>query len=164
MMEEEWTTRMKAKEKGGSSGGDSSRGAGDCGHGRVRGRGRGGGRNVDASLYSCKDTMARDACYNHGKVDHFARECRSKKKSGEAHAAQEEEATLLLATCGAFQTLLPPPPPLQISVESNALSGPRMEDGLVWSHSVKGARSVGEAVHLVEEKVYAHLSNKEDKD
>jgi hypothetical protein len=39
-----------------------------------------------------------------------------------------------------------------------------MEDGLIGSRSIKGAQSVGETVHLVEEKVYAHLGDEEKKD
>jgi hypothetical protein len=128
MTEEEWTSRMKAKEKGCSSGGGTSEGGSDRGRGHDRGRGRGDGRNGGVSSNLREDMTARDACHNCGKMSHFTRECRSKKKNGEAHAAQEEEASLLLVTGGAFQSLPPPPPPpvapLQISTESSALSGP----------------------------------------
>jgi hypothetical protein len=73
--------------------------------------------------------------------------------------AQEEVASLLLATGGAFQLLPPPLPPpaapLQISTESDALYKHRAEDEHIGSCSVMGARPMGEAVHLVEEMVFA---------
>jgi hypothetical protein len=96
---------MKAKEKGGSSGGGSLRGAGD------HGRGRGGRCNGGVSSNLREDTMAREACHSCAKVGHFTRECRSMKKNGEAHAVQEKEASLMLVTGKAFQTLSPPSPP-----------------------------------------------------
>jgi hypothetical protein len=49
-------------------------------------------------------------------------------------------------------------------MESGALSGSCVEDGLVGSCSIKGARSMDKAVHLVEEKMYAHLDDEEEKD
>jgi hypothetical protein len=111
--------------------------------------------------------MTCGVCHNCVKMGQFIHEWWSKKKNGEAHAAQEEEASLLLATGGAVQMLPPPPPPpaapLQILAESGALYGPCVEDGLAWGRSVKGARPVGVAVHLMEEKVFAHLGDAKEK-
>jgi hypothetical protein len=161
-------TDKEVVKKGSSSGGGNSGGHGDHGYGRGRGRGHSGGCNGGARSSWREDTTAHGACHNCGKVGHFAREGRSKKKNGEAHAAHEEEASLLLATGGAVQTLPPPPPPpvalLQILAKSGALSRPCIEDGLTESRSIECGQSVGETVHLVEEKVFAQLGDVENKD
>jgi hypothetical protein len=115
LTEEEWAAHMKFKENGGSSRGSNTGGGGE--RGRDRGRGRGHGRRGDgASQTSRDDTMACGACHTCGKVGHYACDCRSKKKQGEAHVAQDEEASLLLMVSGvADSEPVAPPPPTALS-------------------------------------------------
>jgi hypothetical protein len=90
LIEEAWTTRMKTKEKGGSSG------SGGRNRGRGQGRGRGGGHGGNGGNGGDSNSNPQDgheggggrgACHNCGKMGHWARECRSKAKKVEAHAA-----------------------------------------------------------------------------
>jgi hypothetical protein len=72
------------KEKGGSSG---SRGG--CGRGCGKGKGLGGGRTGGAARSNARDgreeSVGRDTCHNYGKTGHWAKDCHSKAKKGEAH-------------------------------------------------------------------------------
>jgi hypothetical protein len=85
LTEEEWTARMKMKEKGGSSG---SRGS--CGRGCGKGKGRGGGRTSGAAgsnaCDGCEESVGRDTCHNCGKTGHWAKDFHSKPRKGEAHS------------------------------------------------------------------------------
>jgi transposase InsO family protein len=155
--------RMKAKEKGGSSGGGSSGGGGDRGRGRGRGKGRGGGRNGGANSYSREDTSARGVCHNCGKMGHYTRECRSKKK-GEAHMVQDDEPSLLLVEAGDVNTTLfsPPPPATALLIYS---SGATLEKSggkdMLGGGSGDSGCAACDTVHLVEDKVVALISDVE---
>jgi hypothetical protein len=48
------------------------------------------------NLGSRDDSEGRDTCHNCVKVGHWAKDCRSKAKKGEAHAAHEEESSLVM--------------------------------------------------------------------
>jgi hypothetical protein len=48
------------------------------------------------NLGSRDDSEGRDTCHNCGKVGHWAKDCRSMAKKGEAHAAHEEESSLVM--------------------------------------------------------------------
>jgi hypothetical protein len=90
LKKEEWTTRMKAKEKGGSSG------SGGCG----RGHGSGGADPNSNPQDGREGGAGRGACHNCGKMGYWARECQSKAKKAEAHVAQNDGSFLLLLEAG----------------------------------------------------------------
>jgi hypothetical protein len=73
MTKEEWTSCMKAKEKGSSSGGSTLGGGSDRDRGRSRGRGHVGRCNSGVNSNSHEDTTACGACHNCGKMGHFTR-------------------------------------------------------------------------------------------
>ncbi|WVZ57632.1 hypothetical protein U9M48_007993 [Paspalum notatum var. saurae] len=109
LTEEQWEARLKEKQSASNSG-DSSK----SGNNRRRPRGGasngGGGKRTSAGSGSGSGfgrTMGRNRCRKCGKTSHWARECRSKPKQGEAHAAQAEEeeegGTLLMARICSIQ-------------------------------------------------------------
>jgi hypothetical protein len=113
LMDEEWTTRMKVKEKGSSSGSGGSHN-----RGRRKGKGRDSGRNGGAASSNARgghdESMGCDTCHKCGKTDHWVKECHSKAKKEEAHTALDDEPSLLLMEADDLrfesESLLPPPP------------------------------------------------------
>jgi hypothetical protein len=86
LTEEEWMTRLKARE-GESS--NSNRGGRGPGRGKQGGRGGGGSRRSeagDSSEDGPRRSKPTDVCRACGKLGHWARECRSKKKKAQAQA------------------------------------------------------------------------------
>jgi hypothetical protein len=57
---------------------------------------------VDSGLRD--ESMGRDTCHNCGKPGHWAKDCRSKAKKGEAHAAHEEESSLVMVETVQIET------------------------------------------------------------
>jgi hypothetical protein len=94
LTEEEWDARhvrRDAEKQGpGGSGGSSTpaghgrRGSSDCGRGRGCGNGGHG-------------PQKNDECRRHGKLGHWACECKSKPKKEQANAVHEEEVLLMVA-------------------------------------------------------------------
>jgi hypothetical protein len=96
-------------------------------------------------------------CFRYGKPEHFARECRSKKKSAQANLAQEEESALMFVERENFE------------FNSNPRAGgkrlnPSGSNG-VFAATAEAARVTGRSshtmrpVHLVEEKVFAQFND-----
>jgi uncharacterized membrane protein YgcG len=116
LMEEEWIARMKAREKGGSSGSGGSGGDGGRDKGRGKNKGCGGWHSGGGANSNCQegseDGTGRGACHNCMKLGHWARNCRSRPKKTKAHIAQEEESSLLLSETSQIElvTLAPPTP------------------------------------------------------
>ena len=146
LTEEQWLERYKKKETESSraAGGSSSRG-------RRRGpKGKGRGAKAD------------DTCNYCGKTGHWARECRGRKKdqqaqqSQQAHVAQDDEPSLLLAHVADVA--------IDSSLELNQAQAP--SDAAVISNpsNTMAVRSPQECVHLVEQKVFAALDEKEERD
>ncbi|WVZ73816.1 hypothetical protein U9M48_022081 [Paspalum notatum var. saurae] len=95
LTEEEWTARMKEKQRG-DAGSSSSRGCGP----------RRGKPWRKASTGEPKEegdkAVAKDKCLNCGKFGHWARNCRAPRRREQANLAQEEEeepALLLARSC-----------------------------------------------------------------
>jgi hypothetical protein len=107
---------MKANEKGGSSGGSSFGGGGD--------HGRGGGCNGGENSNLPQEGAGRGAYQNCGKMGHWARECRSKAKKGEAHTVVDDEPSLLLLEAGLVQTKIENFPPTPVEVPETCLGDP----------------------------------------
>jgi hypothetical protein len=86
-------------------------------------------------------------------------------KKGEAHAAQDEESSMLLMEVGIIESaILYPSPPL-------VAAAPILPEGAVSKlvdeddgHLGLAEAKLGGAVHLVEDKVFAHLSDTMEKD
>lgn len=156
LTEEEWMARLKLKEgSGGSSSGSGSRG-------KKRGKGKGrGGRNSTA-----REGRNGDACLNCGKEGHWAKDCRSKKKGGQAHVAQDDEPTLMLVEADSVQFVPPPPPPptpaLPPPPTAKLAPAPALT-AMTTPVCSPSTPAVG-TVHLVEEKVFAQFSDDGDKD
>jgi hypothetical protein len=95
LCEEDWEARRKARQEQESSDGGSS--SGSRGKGRGRGRGRGGdgstlrdGHFGQISGHGGGRPPRGTRCDSCGKVGHWAKDCRGKKKAA-AHVAQAEE-------------------------------------------------------------------------
>lgn len=136
LCEEDWEARRKERREEGNSIGAS--GSGNRGKRQARGRGRGGrnGQNNGASK-----PPPGDRCKNCGKIGHWAKDCRSKKKAA-VHVAEaepyEEEPTLMLAT--------------------TELAGVNVDVPAEPTRHVEPTRRV----ELVEAKVFVHLDGKAD--
>ncbi|WVZ50972.1 hypothetical protein U9M48_002169 [Paspalum notatum var. saurae] len=99
LTEEQWEARLKEKQSASKSG-DLSKSGNNRRRPRRRASNGGGGERTGAGSGSGSGrTVCRNQCRKCGKTGHWARECRSKPRQGEAHAAQakEEEGTLLMA-------------------------------------------------------------------
>jgi hypothetical protein len=168
LTEEQWKARCKTS-SGEKSGGRGSGGSGSGGgRGGGRGRGRGGGRG-DAQTDSREkredrggsDRPSEKCCFCCGKPGHFARECRSKKKVGQAHLAQEEESTLMLIERGDFQFET-------TSREGGDISNPTALLSVTTPAMAAGVLGLSTAtpspVHLLEEKVFTHFSDEVKKE
>ncbi|XP_066358327.1 uncharacterized protein [Miscanthus floridulus] len=147
LTEEQWVERYKKKNTESSRGGSSSGGRGKHrGHGR--GCGTGGDGDTRASSGSGKARQA-DVCKNCGKVGHWAKDCRSKKKEEQVHVAQDDEPTLMLAVGptqepeGSFPFSAQPPAP------------PCPRSPMIHGDTV---------LHIVEQKVFATFDAAEDWD
>jgi hypothetical protein len=156
---------VKSKAASGEkSGGSSSAGSGA---GRGHGRGRGGGRGGGARSFSRKkredgngsDGLKERCYYRCGKPGHFARECQSKKKAGQAHLAEEEESALMLLERGEICFESTPREKGDFSKSSVSLMGSTSVQKKGESRSSSASQST---VHLVEEKVFT-LFNSEVK-
>ena len=155
LCEEEWEARQKARREQESSSGGA--GSNSRGKPRGRGRGRGGpgsgqrsgrdGQGAGAGNAGGGKPPRGDRCDNCGKMGHWAKDCRGKKKKVVAHVAQTEEeedrALMFISvetevTESTTSAPLPsaPPPPLR------AVDSPP-------------------CVHLVEPKVLLHLREEE---
>ena len=158
LTEEQWVERYKQKEAGnGRTNNDSS------GRGKRRGskgKGRGGGNTDTLEASSSAPTRNGDSCRYCGKLDHWARECRSRKRDDQgqqgqqAHVAQVDEATLLLVHTGVVATasttsLLPIPA--------------RISDDHATTLEPAHEAPIRQHVQLVEEKVFAVLDDGKDR-
>jgi transposase InsO family protein len=166
LTEEEWTARMKAKEKGGSSGSGGGRG-----RGHNRGKGHGSGRNGGVASPNARDrhddSVGCDTCHNCGKTGHWAKDCRSKAKKGEAHTALDDEPSLLLMEVGDLKvesdSPLPPPPvtsPLPLLDPTPPTLATK--SALPTSTSTRELCPARGPVHLVEEKVFVQVTGAEE--
>jgi hypothetical protein len=153
LSEEAWEEKWKLREGSDDGNGSSNRG-GDRGANRGRGRGRGNGgndRNFNGSSLSGPGKVGRDQCRKCGKKGHWARDYRSKPKET-AYTAQEEESLMLVIAS----------PQVKIEPQSGtvqALAAVAQDDGKA---RVDG--TVVHIVHLHEERVFAHLGEKEEHD
>jgi hypothetical protein len=118
LMEEEWIARMKAREKGGSSGSGGSGGDGGRDKGRGKNKGCGGWHSGGGANSNCQegseDGTGRGACHNCMKLGHWARNCRSRPKKTKAHIAQEESSLLLSETSQIELVTLAPSTPVTL--------------------------------------------------
>ncbi|WVZ84977.1 hypothetical protein U9M48_031942 [Paspalum notatum var. saurae] len=97
LTEEEWTARMKEKQRE-DAGSSSSRGRGWRRSKPRRKAGTGEPKEEGGK------TVAKDKCLNCGKFGHWARNCRAPRRREQANLAQEEEeepALLLARSCSA---------------------------------------------------------------
>ncbi|XP_078437272.1 uncharacterized protein LOC144707891 [Wolffia australiana] len=164
LTEEEWDLRRRKRDADNKPAGGSSTAA----HRGRRGRGRGRGSDKSSS----SGRPSGDECRRCGKMDHWARECRSKPKKEQAHVVQhEEEASLLLVESKpVISTVLPPTSTPQISAMTlsaeSRLRGaspppPGAKGVLVKKGAAKEEKKPGPQIHLHEEKVFAHLGEEE---
>jgi hypothetical protein len=165
LMEDQWKvwSKVSVGEKLGGCGNNSngSGGGGSRGRGHGRGGARGDTRADSLGMWEeggGSDGLSEKCCFRCGKPGHFTWECRSKKKTGETHLAQEEESALMLIECGEIhfesnsQGVCVAPKPIVLPSKST----------LVKVVGVRGlSMSTSSPVHLVEEKVFAHFSDEE---
>jgi hypothetical protein len=151
LCEEDWEAHRKARREQDSSGG--STGSGSRGKRRGRGRGRGGeesssrdgrnGQNAGAGNAGGGRPPRGNHCDNCGKIGHWAKDCRGKKK-GAAHVAQAEEEEHALMYIAADVEVKAPD-----AFYSHLRSSPPLDESTV-------------RVHLDEPKVHLHLSQEEE--
>jgi hypothetical protein len=145
LCEEDWEARRKAcreQERSGSGSGSGGRGNR---RGRGRGRGSGGrdGQNTATRHASSGKPPPGDRCNRCGKTDHWAKDCRGKKK-GAAHVAQAEEEEHTLMYIAAEAKVKMPDMPCSHHRSPLHLVEPPVH------------------VHLDEPKVLLHLSQEEE--
>ena len=158
LTEEQWVERYKQKEGGNSrTNNDSS------GRGKRRGpnaKGRGGSNTDTRGASSSAPTRKGDSCRYCGKLGHWARECRSRKRDEEgqqcqqAHVAQVDEAILLLAHTGVIATA-PSASPSLIPARISGYSATTLEPTF--------AAPTTHHVELMEEKVFAVLDDAKER-
>ena len=171
LTEEEWDARQKKLDAEKTSGGGSS----NIAHRGGRKRGRGRGRDSEKSLSSSRPS--RDECRKCGKLGHWARDCRSKPKKEQAHVVkEEEEASLLLVESEMSMTTksplisVPPSYPATLQEEGQlqrANPPPARENGVPIDEGAAVEETKLDAqpeIHLREEKVFAHLGEREIQD
>lgn len=162
LTEKQWLERYKQKE---TEIGRTNSGSGSRGKRRgSKGKGRGGGNAEAREGFGSAPGRNGDACHYCGKPGHWAKECRSRKRDQQAqqgqqaHVAQDDEPTLLLVHSAAVSVTpspLPPPVPARApgGRAASLVSTPSTSTGPPREH-----------VQLVEEKVFAALDDKEDRD
>ena len=171
LTEEEWDARRKKTDAEKISGGGSSNSAHRGGRKRGRGRGRGNEKGSSSSR------PGGDECRKCGKLGHWARDCRSKPKKEQAHVVkEEEEASLLLVKSEidmpleSLGTFPPPSCPTSPQAEDQLPCAcsplPSKKEALTTeAASEEGKRKETQTeIHLREEKVFAHLGEREVRD
>ena len=166
LTEEEWDAQRKKHDAEKTSG----RGSSNSSHRgrRKRGCGRGRGNEKGSSQPS------GDECRKCGKLGHWARDCRSKPKKEQAHVVKEEEeaSLLLLKSEIDMRSRTSTPPSYQTSPHTEdqlprACSPlPSEKKALITeAASEDGKRKETKTeIHLREEKVFAHLREREVND
>ena len=152
LTEEQWVERYKQKE---AATGRTNHGSSGRGNRRdSKGKGRGGGNTDTCEGSSSAPTRNGDSCRYCGKLGHWARECRSRKKDEQgqqgqqAHVAQVDEPTLLLAHTAIIATASSPSP---LPIPS------RISDDHATTLEPAPATPIRQHVQLVEEKIFAVL-------
>ncbi|XP_066341547.1 uncharacterized protein [Miscanthus floridulus] len=182
LTKEQWIERYKKRDQGSNRGGSTS---GSRGKRRGRGRGRGaGGSNDSRAGSSTGRPIPDDECKHCGKKGHWAKDCRTKKREEQAHAAQDDEPTLLLAISSTHEqessySFVPSPPPhSQVPPPPHGSGPPSLAPLLaqpppappltqpppIPTRPATPATQDGAALHLVEQKVHATLDAAEDRD
>jgi hypothetical protein len=143
LSEEAWEEKWKLREGSGGGSGSSSH---SSGANRVRGNG-GDDRDSSGSSPPGPVKVGRDQCHKCGKKGHWARDCWSKPKEM-TYTTQEESLMLLTAS-----------PQVKVKLQSGmvqAVAVTAQEDG--------AAGVAAHVVHLREERLFAHLEEKEEHD
>ena len=138
LTEEHWLERYKKRDRG-------------KGRGKQRGRGSGSGTSR---------ASPDDVCKNCRKKGHWAKDCRSKKKEEQAHAAQDDEPTLMFAH-GAVEEV---PPPIATSEAATVVTTPRARKLVEVTSEAAADVTTPRQLELVEAKVCAAFDAAEDRD
>ncbi|XP_078433701.1 uncharacterized protein LOC144704993 [Wolffia australiana] len=110
----------------------------------------GGGGSINAAHRGRR--WSKDECRKCGKLGHWARECRSKSKKDQAHVVQEEEGASLFFV---ESTLVISTSPAPTSTPRSSTASPKVEEKRPDAPT---------HIQLREEKVFAHLGDKEQRD